>query len=159
MPKGLVVYDSKTGNTEKMAVAINQGMERGGLEVKVKRVGSASLGDLTDADAIVFGTPTYYATISSNMKALIDKTVDIYPKLQDKVGAAFTSYDEVGAELTLLSLIQTIFVQKMVVVGHQSGNLGAISVGEPDDKCIAECQVFGKRIAGFTEAIAKKQLR
>ena len=156
MPKGLVVYDSKTGNTEKMAVAISQGMERGGLEVKVKRVGSASLGDLTDADAIVFGTPTYYATISSNMKALIDKTVDIYPKLQDKVGAAFTSYEGVGAELALLSLIQTMFVQKMVVVGHQSGKLGAISFEEPDDKCIAECQVFGERIADFAKAIAKK---
>ncbi len=156
MPKGLVVYDSKTGNTEKMAVAISQGMERGGLEVKVKRVGSASLGDLTDADAIVFGTPTYYATTSSNMKALIDKTVDIYPKLQDKVGAAFTSYEGVGAELALLSLIQTMFVQKMVVVGHQSGKLGAISFEEPDDKCIAECQVFGERIADFAKAIAKK---
>ena len=156
MPKGLVVYDSKTGNTEKMAMAISQGMERGGIEVKVKRAENTSLNELIDADAIVFGTPTYYATISSNMKALIDKTVDIYPKLQDKVGAAFTSYEGVGAELALLSLIQTMFVQKMVVVGHQSGNLGAISFKEPDDKCIADCQVFGERIADFTKAIAKK---
>ena len=156
MPKGLVVYDSKTGNTEKMAMAISQGMEKGGLEVRTKRAEDTSLDELIDADAIVFGTPTYYATISNNMKALIDKTVDIYPKLQDKVGAAFTSYEGVGAELALLSLIQTIFVQKMVVVGHQSGNLGAISEGEPDDKCIAECRVFGERIADFTKAIAKK---
>ena len=156
MTRGLVVYDSKTGNTEKMAVAISQGMERGGLEVKTKRAENTSLDELIDADAIVFGTPTYYATISSNMKALIDKTVDIYPKLQDKVGAAFTSYAGVGAELALLSLIQTMFVQKMVVVGHQSGNLGAISLKEPDDKCIAECQVFGRRIADFTKAITKR---
>jgi len=45
MPKGLVVYDSKTGNTEKMAIAIAQGMGGGGLEVKVKRVGDASLSE------------------------------------------------------------------------------------------------------------------
>jgi len=156
MPKGLVVYDSKTDNTEKMAIAISQGMERGELEVKTKRAEDTSLDELIGADAIVFGTPTYYATISNNMKALIDKTVDIYPKLQDKVGAAFTSYDGTGAELALLSLIQTMFVQKMVVIGHQSGNLGAISLGKPDDKCIAECRVFGERIADFTKAIAKK---
>jgi len=156
MLKGLVVYDSKTGNTEKMAMAVSQGIEKGGLEAKTRRAENTSLDELIGADAIVFGAPTYYATISSNMKALIDKTVDIYPKLQDKIGAAFTSYDGTGAELALLSLIQTMFVQKMVVVGHQSGNLGAISLGEPDDKCIAECQVFGARIADFTKAIAKK---
>jgi len=157
MPKGLVVYDSKTGNTEKMAVAISQGMERGGLEVKVKRVGSASLGDLTNADAIVLGSPTYFGNMSGNMKQFVDKSIELYPdKLKDKVGAAFTSYGGEGDYTTLLSLIVAMFFHQMIIVGHQSGEPGAISVEEPDDKCIAECQVFGERIADFAKAIAKK---
>ena len=157
MPKGLVVYDSKTGNTEKMAVAISQGMERGGLEVKVKRVGSASLGDLTNADAIVLGSPTYFGNMSGNMKQFVDKSIELYPdKLNDKVGAAFTSYGGDGDYTTLLSLIVALLFHQMIIVGHQSGTLGAISFEEPDDKCIAECQAFGERIADFTKAIAKK---
>lgn len=157
MPKGLVVYDSKTGHTEKMAMAISQGMERGGLQVKVKRVENASLSDLTGADAIVLGSPTYFANMSGNMKKFVDKSVALYPdKLKDRVGAAFTSYGGEGDYTTLLSLIVALLFHQMIIVGHQSGKLGAISFEEPDDKCIAECQVFGERIADFTKAIAKR---
>jgi len=157
MSKGLVVYDSKTGNTEKMAMAISQGMERGGLAVKVKRVEDVSLSDLTDADAIVLGSPTYSANMSGNMKKFVDKTNELYPdKLNDKVGAAFTSYAGQGDYMTLSSLIIAMLFHQMIIVGHQSGVIGATSVGEPDDKCIVECHVFGERIADFAKAIAKK---
>ena len=154
MLKGLVVYDSETGNTEKMAMAISQGMERGALEVKVKRVENTSLSDLTDADAIVLGSPTYFGTMSSNMKKFIDKSIELYPdKLKDKVGAVFTSHGGQGDYTTLLSLIVSLLFHQMIIVGHQSGALGAISLEEPNDKCIAECRVFGERIADFTKAI------
>jgi NAD(P)H dehydrogenase (quinone) len=132
-------------------------MERGGLEVKVKRVGSASLGDLTNADAIVLGSPTYFGNMSGNMKQFVDKSIELYPdKLNDKVGAAFTSYGGDGDYTTLLSLIVAMFFHQMIIVGHQSGVIGAVSIEKPGDKCIAECQVFGERIADFTKAIAKK---
>ena len=157
MPKGLVVYDSKTGHTEKMAMAISQGMERGGLEVKVKRVEDASLSDLTDADAIVLGSPTYFANMSGNMKEFVDKSVELYPdKLKDRVGAVFTSYEGQGDYTALSSFIIAMLFHQMIIVGHQSGGIGAVSFKEPDDKCIAECQVFGERIADFAKAIAKK---
>ncbi len=158
MPRGLVVYDSKTGNTEKMAMAISQGMERGGLEVKVKRVEDTSLSDLTDADAIVLGSPTYFGDMSGNMKQFVDKSIELYRvnKLKDKVGAVFTSYEGDGDYTTLLSLIVALLFHRMIIVGHQRGKPGAISFEEPDDKCVADCQAFGERIADFTKAIAKK---
>ncbi len=157
MPRGLVVYDSKTGNTEKMAMAISQGMERGGLEVKVKRVEDTALSDLTDADAIVLGSPTYFGNMSGNMKELVYKSVELYPdKLKDRVGAVFTSYDGQGDYTALSSLIIAMFFHQMIIVGHQLGGIGATSLGEPDDKCIADCQVFGERIAHFTKAITKE---
>jgi len=157
MPKGLVVYDSATGNTEKMAMAISQGMKRAGLDVEVKRVKNVSLSDLIDADAIVLGSPTYFATMSNHMKRFIDESVKIYPdKLKDKVGAAFTSYQGLGGEMTLLSLILAMLVHRMIIVGHQSGELGAISFEAPDDKHIAECEAFGERVADVTKAVTKK---
>ena len=156
MPKGLVVYDSKTGNTEKMAIAIGQGMKKAGLDTEVKRVENTSMSDLTNADAIVLGSPTYFANVSGKMKEFIDKSVEIHPnQLKDKVGAAFTSWGGIGAETTLLSLIMAMFVHGMIIVGHQSGEFGAISFGAPDDRCIAQCEAFGERIADVAKALAK----
>ncbi len=158
MPKGLLVYDSKTGNTEKMAMAISQGMKKGGLEVKVKKVGDASLDDLTDADAIVLGSPTYFSILSGNMKDFIDKSVELYPdKLKGKVGAAFASCAE-ACEMTLITIIIAMLWHGMIIVGRQppSGGLGVASLEEPDNDRIAECKAFGERIADVTKAIAKK---
>lgn len=154
MSKALVVYDSKTGNTEKMARAISDGIKETGLDAEVKNVNNTSLDDLIAADAIVLGSPTYFCTMSDKMKAFIDKSIEIYPdKLRDKIGAVFTSSGDVagGNETTLLSLIQAMLMHRMVIVGHQSGSFGAVSVGAPDEKCIAECRQFGKRIASFVK--------
>ena len=155
MPKGLVVYDSKTGNTEKMAMAISQGMKKAGLDTEVKRAENTSLTDLTDADAIVLGSPAYFSNLSVDTKKIIDKSVALIPgKLKDKVGAAFASSDEAG-EMTLIALIAALLWHEMIIVGRQSGGLGAVSIGRPDDRCIAQCEAFGERIAGLTKALAK----
>lgn len=154
MPKALVVYDSKTGNTEKMARAIGDGIKEAGLDAEVKSVDNTGLDDLIAADAIVLGSPTCFCTMSGKMKALIDKSIEIYPdKLQDKIGAAFTSSGSIdgGNETTLLSLIQAMLMHRMVIVGHQSGSFGAVSIEAPDEKCIAGCRQFGKRIASLVK--------
>ncbi len=162
MPKALVVYDSKTGNTEKMARAISEGIKEAGLDVEVKKVDDASLDDLIAADAIVLGSPTYFGTMSGKMKVFIDKSDDIIGKLQDKIGAAFTSSAGIagGNETTLVSLIQAMLMHRMVIIGHQrgsyvigysSGSYGAVSIKAPDEECITGCRQFGKRIGSLVK--------
>jgi NAD(P)H dehydrogenase (quinone) len=157
MVKALVVYDSATGNTEKMAVAIGDGLKEIGLDVEVKKVGNTKLDDLVAADAIVMGSPTYFSTMTAKMKAFIDKSVDLWPNepgtLKNKIGAAFTSCAgaEGGNETTLLSLIRAMLWHGMVIVGHQSGACGAVSVEAPDEKCLSECKEFGKRIGSLAK--------
>ena len=153
MAKALVVYDSRTGKTEKMAQAIGEGIKEAGVDVVVQKVKATTLADLLAAEIIVLGSPTYFCSMSGIMKALIDKSLEILDKLQDKIGAAFTSSDDIagGNETALLSLIQAMLMHRMVIVGHQSGSFGAVSVGTPDEKCIQECKVFGKRIASFVK--------
>ena len=152
MSKVLVVYDSETGNTEKMAKAISDGIKEGGHDVEVKHVDETSLDDLVAADSVILGSPTHFCTMSVKMKGLIDKSIEIYPdKLRNKIGAAFTSSGAIagGNESTLLSLIQAMLMHRMVIVGHQSGSFGAVSIGEPNKECLAQCKEFGKRIAYF----------
>ncbi len=157
MAKALVVYDSETGNTEKMAVAIGEGLRESGLDVGVKKVGDTKLNDLVDADAIVMGSPTYFSTMTAKMKSFIDKSIDLWPdepgKLKNKIGAAFTSCAAAdgGSETTLLALIRAMVWHGMVIVGHQSGACGAVSLEAPDEKCIVGCKGFGRRIGSLVK--------
>jgi NAD(P)H dehydrogenase (quinone) len=102
----LVVYDSKTGNTEKMAFAVAEGIKKvGEINVEIKKVDQTTLKDLQDADGIIIGSPVYYGQMSAKMKDLVDRSVDIHGKLEGKVGAAFTSSGgtATGAETTLFN--------------------------------------------------------
>ena len=157
MAKALVVFDSVTGNTAKMAKAIGEGLSESGLIVEVKKIDDTSLNDFVAANAIVMGSPTNFSTMSARTKALVEETIKLWPgepgQLKDKVGAAFTSCGgaEGGNETTLLSLIRSMLWHGMVIVGHQSGYCGAISVGAPDEQCLAGCRQFGKRIGSFVK--------
>jgi len=154
--KGLVVYDSASGNTEKMAICIGRGMEKAGLEVEVKRTKDTTNDDLSGADTVVLGSPTYFGDMSNNMKLLIDRSVKIHPdKLKDKVGAAFTSSKGQASDMTLLSLITAMLIHGMIIVGHPSGVFGAVSIQAPDDDGATMCEDFGERIGNFAKAITE----
>lgn len=156
MSKAIVIYHSESGNTEKMALAIGDGLKNAGLETGVKSIDDATLEDLVAADAIILGCPTYWSGMTAKMKAFVENAVNLWPgkpgQLKDKIGAAFTSCAGVdgGNETTLLSLIQAMLWHGMIIVGHQNGPRGAVSNGEPNAECLTGCREFGKRIGMFT---------
>ena len=57
--KVILVYGSTTGNTEMLAEHVAAGLERGLASVTVKNVTEASVDELADYDAIVFGCSTW----------------------------------------------------------------------------------------------------
>jgi len=153
MVKVLVVYDSKTGHTEKMAFAIAEGTKQiKGVEVEVKRASETSTKDLVEADGIILGSPTYYGLMSAPLKKLIDKSVKMHGKLEGKVGAAFTSSGGTasGAETTLLSIVQAMLVHGMIVQGRATHeHYGAAAVGAPKKGDLRSCMDLGKRTANL----------
>jgi NAD(P)H dehydrogenase (quinone) len=149
----LVVYDSRTGHTEKMAFAVAEGAKQiKGVEVQVKRASETGIKDLVEADGIILGSPTYYGLMSARLKTLLDKSVKIHGKLEGKVGAAFTSSGGTasGAETTLLSVMQALLVHGMIVQGHASNkHYGAAAVGAPNREALKSCMDLGKRTASL----------
>ena len=145
----LVVYDTQTGNTEKMAQHVAKGAKSTSqAEVILKRAKDTTLQDLQKADAIIVGSPTYYGLMSGAVKDLFDRSVKIHGKLEGKVGAAFTSSGGTasGAETTILSILQAMLVHGMIIQGrHSSKHYGAAAVGSPDDQDITDCEDLGKR--------------
>jgi NAD(P)H dehydrogenase (quinone) len=67
MPKILIVYYSRTGNTEKMAKAVAEGARTvQGVEVELKYYTTPE--ELVDLDAIVIGIPTYHHDMPIDIK-------------------------------------------------------------------------------------------
>jgi NAD(P)H dehydrogenase (quinone) len=158
MTKVLIVYHSRSGNVAKMAQALAEGAKEGGADVVVKEVDEATLEDLTVADGIVLGAPTYFGTLSAEMKGFIDGSVRIRGKLEDKVGAAFTSSGSPtgGNETTLLSIIQGMLIHGMVIVGdpiETGGHYGAVAVGAPNASALIACRKLGERVAKLAKLV------
>jgi flavodoxin len=59
MKTALIVYWSQTGNTEKVAKTIKQGLEDAGLQVTIKKPEEAGNIDYFDFDLVCVGTPSY----------------------------------------------------------------------------------------------------
>lgn len=57
--KAAIIYWSKTGNTEKVALAIREGFEAAGSQVVLMRVEDAKEIDFYDYDLICVGFPSY----------------------------------------------------------------------------------------------------
>ena len=90
MPEVLIIYYSRSGNTKEMAESIAKGVKKvKGMEVKVKTVQEVRVEELLDVDGVVFGSPTYYGSMASEVKKFIDDSVRFHGKLEGKVGGAF----------------------------------------------------------------------
>ena len=142
MTKVLVLYYSSYGHIETMAQAVAEGAKSvAGTEVHVKRVPElvpedvakahhfkveqsapiASPNELADYDAIIFGTPTRFGMMASQMKNFLDQTGGLWAqgKLIGKIGGVFTSTatQHGGQEGTLLSFHTVMLHHGMLIAG------------------------------------------
>jgi NAD(P)H dehydrogenase (quinone) len=166
----LVAYDSLTGNTEKMAQGVAEGVKRvSGAAAHVRKVGEVSKQDLETADAIALGCPTYYGNIPGRMKVVIDDwSWKMKVDFTDKVGGAFaTGGGQVGGkEHVVVSLVMFMLSNRMIVAGplYQNdktgsvwGEVGAAAMTGPLDPGVSEAELDSARRLG--ERVARLALK
>ncbi|MFH1563588.1 MAG: NAD(P)H-dependent oxidoreductase [Nitrospirota bacterium] len=159
MPKVLVVYSSKSGNTRKLAEAIALGVkEVSGVECELKGVREVSNGDLVATDGIIIGSPVYFGSMSAEVKEMFDKSVAIRRRLEGKIGAAFATsgHHTGGKETTIFSILQAMLIHGMIIVGDPisaGGHYGVATVGSPDTDGINFGKALGKRVAEITKRL------
>ena len=118
----------------------------------MKSISEVTKDDLINSDAIIAGSPVYFGSMAAEMKDVFDKFVGIRKKMGDKIGAAFaTSGDETGGkETTIMSIIQAMLINGMIIVGDPldaTGHYGIACVGPPDKQTAMNASKFGKRVA------------
>jgi NAD(P)H dehydrogenase (quinone) len=156
MPRALVSYYSRTGNTKKMAVKIAEVLESEGLVVDLKKVEDTAPADLLGYDCIILGSPTYYGTMAWEVKKLLDESVKFHGKLRGKVGGAFTSSANIGGgnETTVLGIVKALIIHGMVVRGdHRFDHYGPVSIGRPDQRSLECCASHAKNLAALTKKL------
>ncbi len=100
--KAAVIYWSKGGNTQKVALAIKEGLETSGADVLLKRVEEAGEVDFFAYDLVCFGFPSYQWHLPEAMEAFIKKKFSGYrqqgfikvgaPKVPGKHALIFCTY-------------------------------------------------------------------
>jgi len=156
MAKALVIYYSRSGNTKKMAESVVEGIKKEGVEVVLKDVKDVRGEELLKFDAVVIGSPTYYGTMSAEIKRLLDDSVSLHGKLEGKVGAAFASSANVagGNETTVLDILNAMLIHGMIIQGDPQGDhYGAVAIGAPEARATKECLRMGSRVAMLTKRI------
>jgi len=154
--KIILVYDSRTGNTEKMAHAVAEGIKEAGVEPVVRKVDEANVDELLQAQGLILGSPVYYGLPTAKIKAFIDESVKFHGKLEGLVGGAFCSAGgtHTGSETTIMALLEALMVHGMIVQGTSAKNhYGAASVGAPDDNDVEVCHRMGERLAKLVKKL------
>ena len=142
MKKVLIAYDSRTGNTEKMAELIGEGVRISGEEAELMKISEIKNAEAMQGyDAYVFGCPTYHRDMTQGMKTflfLVQKA-----GLEGKVGGAFGSYTHSGdAPGLIFDTMEYVFKMKMTSLGSFNMKEDIITTGEG----IRACQDYGKAI-------------
>src|ERR1035437_4543366 len=161
MAKVLVLYYSMYGHVETMAKAVAEGARSvKSTEVIIKRVPDlvpeevsrkagakldqaapiATVEELVDADAIIFGTPTRFGNMCAQMRNFLDQTGKLWlaGKLVGKLGSVFacTGTQHGGQETTITSFHSTLLHLGMIIVCvpyacQELMNMGEITGGTP----------------------------
>lgn len=155
MAKILVLYYSSYGHIETMANAVAQGARSAaGATVTLKRVPEtipveqakaagikldqaapiATVEELGEYDAIIFGTPTRFGNMAGQMRNFLDQTGGLWMKgaLVGKIGSVFasTGTQHGGQETTIASFHSTLLHHGMVIVGVPYACPGLVKMDE-----------------------------
>lgn len=144
-----IVYHSETGNTARMAELVAEGCRSvsDSVEVQLMTIEATDKDFLREAKVVIFGSPTYEASCSWQMKRYLDTAGS---ELQGKLAGFFASQNWPGgggASMAELMMIAAALVRGMLVYsggiaeGHPYLHLGAVSARAPEqdlyrDRCL-----------------------
>jgi NAD(P)H dehydrogenase (quinone) len=155
----LVLYFSKGGNTRTLAETIAQGIESvEGVKALLRSTTDVTKEDFVNSQGIIAGSPVYFGTMAAELKQVFDQFVGVRKKMEDKVGAAFTTSGDPsgGKETTIFSILQALLIYGMIIVGDPlsaTGHYGVACVGAPDEKTKENALKLGRRVGELVKKI------
>jgi multimeric flavodoxin WrbA len=115
---------------------------------------NACIEKMQAADGIILASPTYFADVTSEMKALIDRAGFVARANDDlfqrKVGAAVVAVRRAGAMHTFDTLNHFFLIGQMIIPGSSYWNIGigrAKGEVEHDEEALRTMETLGQNLA------------
>jgi len=178
----------KGGNTSILIKTVFTELEKNGIETELVQLGGKAIhgckacfkcwknkdsrcsvdddvfneymGKMIEADGIVLGSPTYFADVTAEMKALIDRSGFVSMAngrlFKRKVGAAVVAVRRAGSIHAFDTMNHLFFISEMVVPGSIYWNLGmGLDKGDvsKDEEGIKTMKVLGENMAWLMKKI------
>lgn len=156
-----IVYDSKTGHTEKMAQYIIEGIESvQGAQAKAFSINNVDLDYTKECCALIVGTPTYHGYLSARMKQWLETGLGKLG-MSGKLGGAYATatYIHGGGDLAIQCILTHMMVDGMMTYsgGHAKGkpiiHLGPVAIDSNLDDFADLFRTYGKRMAEQAAAL------
>lgn len=186
MTKVVIPYFSASGFTQQIALAIAETVDQHNfakavlMQVKPEHItkgrytNDSALSDLTSADAIIFGSPTYMGGVASQYKSFIDATSEIWTSqaLAGKLAAGFTCGSAPNGDqsstlqyLTLLACQQGMiwisldkahgYSNKLNRLGSQLGCVAHIENNQLNESDLNTARYLAARVVQYTNRLKK----
>lgn len=152
-----IVYVSQTGNTETAAEYIQDGILAKYPFIQVKlmdiRGDEADMEFLEQSEAVIFGSPVYFSSMSWELKKWFDHSFRI--KLNGKLGAVFVTAQSPigGTDTAIMEMLRHMLIKGMLVftgTGDKTANkfqIGAVGMAKDIDGSAEQFEVFGECVA------------
>ena len=146
MGKILIAYFSLTGETEKMAEYIAEGVRFGGQQAVVKKISDIkSADDLADYDGYIFGSPTYHRDMAEPMKTFLFLAKKA--NLEGKLASAFGSYTHSGdAPAIIFDTMQYVYKMEPFELGSFNLKEAVVETSEGMRSCQDYGRVFDEKV-------------
>jgi len=140
MKKILILYYSRTGNTEKMAKAVAEGAKND-RDVEVELSYHSDAESLASYDGILIGSPTYHHDVPVDFKNLFEEAAAKGLSLKGKIGAVFGSYGWSGeAPKLMVEIMKYKFEMQMV-------EAPILARYVPDQNILDACRALGAKVS------------
>ena len=162
----LVSYYSATGNTEKLAQAVQKGAASvAGVEVTLRKIADVKDADIPGYDGIVLGTPVEWSNMATDARRFLDRIGaalwNAKTNGDGRTAGAFCTGGGVamGKDVARLSILAAFLTMRYTVIGGVDdqgyGTLGPEATTGPadpgvSDKELEEARRFGERFAQMT---------
>ena len=138
MAKLAIIYGTGFGNTGIMAMALEEGAKKAGLDVLIKKIDVASPTDVENVDAIAIGLATYKGAGMPTVINYVKSLENI--NLKGKVGTAFGSYGWSGEGPNVVTNMLKGFGMNVIEPPLRIKRI-------PEEEGKEECRLLGKKIA------------
>jgi NAD(P)H dehydrogenase (quinone) len=150
-----IIYDTKTGNTAKMADYIIQGAQSvDGVEAKAFGIDAIDEDFVKNSNALIVGSPTYNGSLSGRMKMWLESgpsKLNVSGKLAGAYATA--AFIHGGGDLAIQCILTHLMVDGMMAYssGQSKGmpviHLGPVAISPNIDEYAELFKIYGKRMA------------